>query len=369
VSARRRRTNEAWPQALWRLFGQSRRRYGGFLVHLGVTLMAVGVVGTRAYPVEAELVVTPDEPVTAAGYTFVYQGLVQEPVGDRTSTRASLLIYEGGAYLTTLEPRLDRYREFDQTVAVPALRAGLWEDLYVVLAGWEEGGTTATLKLFVNPLAGFLWVGGLALLVGGAVALWPSAPAERLSAVQARWRTAGLVVGGLLLVVAGVAMWGSGPGTRLVDSLGSGLPGRSARLRPGEPASDFALDLLHGSTFTLSDLRGRVVVVNFWATWCPSCEDELDDLQAVWVEYRPEEVVLVGIAVQQDATVVQEMASRLGLTYPLGLDPRGRIGLAYGITAVPETFVVDPEGQVAFVHVGPVSAGQLRQELDRLLTP
>jgi len=242
---------------------------------------------------------------------------------------------------------------------LPALRTGLREDLYVVLAGWGSGGETATFKVFVNPLASFLWLGSLVFLAGGAVALWPPARAVRLSAPEARRRkigaTVGLAVGILVLVAAGVAMWGGG------QSQSKGRP------LAGQVAPDFTLDLLDGSAITLSDLRGQVVVVNFWATWCPSCEDELPDLQTIWEEYRADGVVIVGIAYQEEATAVQEMVSRLGVTFPLGLETGDSISGAYGITAVPETFVVDQEGRVAYIHIGPVTAEGLRPELDSLL--
>ena len=93
----------------------------------------------------------------------------------------------------------------------------------------------------------------------------------------------------------------------------------------------------------------------------------MPDLQAAWEEYQAKGVVFVGIAFDEEASAVREMASRFGLTYPLGLDVGDRISTAYGITGVPETFIVDSEGRVAYVHIGPVNAEQLRKELDSLL--
>jgi cytochrome c biogenesis protein CcmG/thiol:disulfide interchange protein DsbE len=167
-----------------------------------------------------------------------------------------------------------------------------------------------------------------------------------------------IAAGLLVLVVAGVAMWQPGMGS---------LIGRAGRPLPGQPAPDFTLDLLDGSRLSLSDLRGQVVVLNFWTTWCPPCADELPDLEALWSEYQAQGVVFVGIAVQEEKAEVREMGSRFGLTYPLGLDPEERIATPYGITGVPETFMIDPQGQAAVVYVGPVDAAELRQDLDRLL--
>jgi len=364
AAARIRRGNEQPLQALWRLFGRSRRKYGGYLVHAGVILMALGIVGTRMYSFETEKVLSSGEPVAVGEYTLVFEELRQEPADDHLTTRASLSVYRDGTYLTTLQPQMDQYINSEQTVSVPALRTGLREDLYLVLAGWGRDGTTATLKVFVNPLAGFLWLGGLVFLVGGAVALWPAArtATRDVPAPKARRRTvetaAGLAAGLLVLIAAGVTMWGAGLGAT-TQPVGRPLP--------GQPAPNFTLDLLDGSTLTLLDPPGQVAVVNFWATWCPPCEDEMPDLQAAWEEYQAKGVVFVGIAFDEEASAVREIASRFELTYPLGLDVGDRISTAYGITGVPETFIVDSEGRVAYVHIGPVNAEQLRKELDSLL--
>jgi peroxiredoxin len=110
-----------------------------------------------------------------------------------------------------------------------------------------------------------------------------------------------------------------------------------------------------------------VVVVNFWATWCPPCEGELPDLQALWQAYQARGVVFVGVAMQEEAAEVREMASDAGVSFPLALDPENRIASSYGVTAVPETFVIDAEGRVAYFHIGAVGQEQLQQELDSLL--
>jgi len=344
------------------------RRYGGYLVHFGVILMALGVIGTRQYPFEMEVELSPGEPVDVGAYTLVYDELRQETEGDHLSTWAAISAYRDGDYLATLKPRMDRYPGFDQAFMVPALRTGLREDLYLVLFS-SSVDRLVNVKVIVNPLINFLWLGGLVFLAGGLFALWPSATrwpsAARAADVGVRrgrrWpvgTTVALAAGLLVLVVAGVAMWQPGMGS---------LIGRVGRPLLGQPAPDFTLDLLDGSRLSLADLRGQVVVLNFWTTWCPPCADELPDLEALWSEYQARGVVFVGIAVQEEKVEVREMGSQFGLTYPLGLDPEERIAAPYGITGVPETFVIDPQGQMAAVHVGSVDARELRQDLDRLL--
>jgi len=340
----------------------SGRRYGGYLVHVGVILMAVGVIGTRGYPFETEVELSPGEPVDVGAYTLVYDELRQEAAGDHLSTWAAISVYRDGDYLATLTPRMNRYPSFDQTFMVPALRTGLREDIYLVLFS-SSVDRLVNVKVILNPLINFLWLGGLVFLAGGLLALWPSPARAVPEGVLRRQRwpvgtTVALAAGLLVLVVATVAMWQPGIGS---------LIGRAGRPLPGQPAPDFTLDLLDGSNLRLVDLRAQVVVLNFWTTWCPSCADELPELEALWSEYQAQGVVFVGIAVQEEKAEVREMGSEFGLTYPLGLDPEGRIATPYGITAVPETFVIDPQGQTAAVHVGPVDAAELRQDLDRLL--
>ena len=358
VAGRSRRREESFLQALQHQVGRHRRRYGGYLVHIGLVLLVVGIIGTRLHAVETELVLAPGEEGRVGRYVLVFEDLRQEPAADHVRTEATLAAYRDGEYLTTLTPRIDAYSH--QTVGVPALRPSWREDLYVVLAAYSP--TAVTLKVFINPLAIFLWLGGLVLLAGGTVAVWPSAEAVRLPAPEARRRRARSTVAAVLvlavLVAAGVAMWGPGHGAS-AQSAGRPLP--------GQPAPDFTLTLLDGGTLSLADLRGQVAVLNFWTTGCPSCREELPGLQMVWETYRDRGVAFVGIAYQESASAVRSAVAEYGLTYPLGLDSDGRIASAYGVTGVPETFVIDPEGNVAFFHIGPVTAEELAGELDTLL--
>jgi DsbE subfamily thiol:disulfide oxidoreductase len=167
-----------------------------------------------------------------------------------------------------------------------------------------------------------------------------------------------LLLGSLMLIAAGIAMWGPGHG---VSAQQTGRP------LPGQPAPNFTLSLLDGSTLSLADLQEQVVVVNFWASWCPPCEREAPELQAVWNEYQGQGVAFVGIVYQDQEAAVRQFIARFGLTYPVGMDVGDRIATAYGITGVPETFIVGPEGRVAYVHIGPVTAETLAGELDALL--
>ena len=246
---------------------------------------------------------------------------------------------------------MNRYTGTEQTVTVPALHPALQEDLYLILSGWTSNGETATFKVVVNVLVNFLWLGGLIFLAGGALALWP-----RME--NRTWNIVALVVGLFLLIGAGWAMWGMSHGS---VNYGSGRP------LVGQQAPDFRLSLLDGKTTSLSSLRGKVAVVNFWATWCPSCVDEMPDLQTVWEAYSGQNVTFLGVAYQDSETTVRSALVQYGTTYLVGLDAGDRIAEQYGITGIPETFIVAPDGRVAYVHIGPITTDVLSAQLEALL--
>ncbi|MFL7790860.1 MAG: cytochrome c-type biogenesis CcmF C-terminal domain-containing protein, partial [Anaerolineae bacterium] len=298
------------PRALNHLGRANRRRSGGYLVHVGIVLMAVGVIGTHAYASEQEVTLSPGEPAQVGGYTLVYEDLRQESAEDHVNTLAAIAVYRGTDFLATLKPRLEYHPIGEQTMAVPALRVGLREDLYLVLFGWSDNGTIGV-KVFINPLVNFLWGGGLVFLAGGAVAWWPRASqaGEDARRRQTAWGRLGAAAGLAILIVICVVMWGSAWGA--VGAVGRPLP--------GQPAPEFTVHDLDGNSLALSDLRGRVVVVNFWTTWCPTCAGELLDFQELWQVYQAQDVVFVGIAMQEEEIEVRETASLAGVSFPLAL--------------------------------------------------
>lgn len=350
VMTRRKRTNEAPFNALWQLLRLQRRKYGGYLVHLGVILMALGIIGTRMYPFEMQTTLNAGQSTAVKGYTLIFEELKSAFIADYNATWANVSVYRGDTYLTTLQPQLNRYTG-EQTVTMPALLSGLHEDLYLILSGWTGDGTSATFKVIVNVLVNFLWLGGLIFLAGGGLALWP-----RME--HRTWNVVALIVGLALLFGAGWAMWGMPHGS--VD-YGDGRP------LVGQEAPDFRLSLLDGGTASLKDLRGQITVVNFWASWCPSCVEEMPALQDAWEMYEDKGVTFLGITYQDDASTVRSALTQYGTTYPVGLDTGDRIADRYGITGIPETFIVDADGRVAHVHVGPIAVEALVAQLEALL--
>ena len=138
-------------------------------------------------------------------------------------------------------------------------------------------------------------------------------------------------------------------------------------------APDFTLHLFEGYEFegqsevTLSELQGKVVVINFWAEWCVECKREADILEATWRAYRDMGVVFLGVDWVDVEPEARKYLTRYDITYPNGPDLGSRIGGAYKLTGVPETFFIDKSGRVDYFKLGPLAESELSAKLDELL--
>ncbi len=136
----------------------------------------------------------------------------------------------------------------------------------------------------------------------------------------------------------------------------------------GTRAPDFSLhELSTGRTVSMSSLRGQVVVLNFWASWCAECRTEHPALLAAWSRYRERGVVFAGIAFEDTAAGASEFMRQMGGDWPVMLDAGSKTALDYGVYGVPETFVVAPDGTIAAKRVGPVSYGWLTDRIEAAL--
>jgi cytochrome c biogenesis protein CcmG/thiol:disulfide interchange protein DsbE len=157
----------------------------------------------------------------------------------------------------------------------------------------------------------------------------------------------------------------------LIALLAIGLQPRTSALLQGKPAPDFELTAFNGEfdgqRFSLSDLRGKIVVLNMWASWCVECEKEAAVLEQAWQDYRGRDVWFIGVDYLDTDTAGLAYLNRYGVTYPNGPDIGSRIYQDYRSTGVPETFFVDRDGIVQHVQIGPIGQAQLYGLLDRLL--
>jgi cytochrome c biogenesis protein CcmG/thiol:disulfide interchange protein DsbE len=136
----------------------------------------------------------------------------------------------------------------------------------------------------------------------------------------------------------------------------------------GRPAPPFALTTFDGKPVSLDGQRGKVVVLNFWASWCyPACYEEAPVLEAGWRRYRELGVVVIGVAIQDKEAASLEFIRRFGLTLPNAPDPTGKVSIDYGVYGVPETFVIDRRGMIRRKHVGAVTEAVLRESVEPLL--
>jgi cytochrome c biogenesis protein CcmG/thiol:disulfide interchange protein DsbE len=135
----------------------------------------------------------------------------------------------------------------------------------------------------------------------------------------------------------------------------------------GKRAPDFTLTLFDGRSLGLQELRGKVVFLNFWASWCPPCRAEARTLEAAWQKYKDQDVVFVGIAIQDTEEDARAFLREFGITYPNGRDPTGKIAIDYGVWGIPETFIVDGQGRITYKHVGGIGWPTITAKLDEAL--
>jgi cytochrome c-type biogenesis protein CcmF len=171
---RQRMQGESLPLAFWRLFQRNRRRYGGYLVHMAMVIMAVGILGIEVFQTTTQRSLAVGESIELAGYSLRFDSLeLFRTEDERWVTQAKLSVFSDGEYLGELLPRYDVYPD-GQPMTVPAVRSTLADDIYVVLINWE--GITrveAPFKIYHNPLVIWLWIGSVIFIAGMLVTSWP----------------------------------------------------------------------------------------------------------------------------------------------------------------------------------------------------
>ncbi|MFQ5354958.1 MAG: TlpA family protein disulfide reductase [Mariprofundaceae bacterium] len=134
-----------------------------------------------------------------------------------------------------------------------------------------------------------------------------------------------------------------------------------------EAVPDFTVALFDGGKFHMSEQRGKVVVINFFASWCRSCGKETPVIEKIAREYAPQNVVLLAIAVDDTESKAKAFMKKIGLTIAAGLDRTGKIKDAFGLYGMPTTYFIAKDGMISYFHAGVVTEQLLKYEIDKLL--
>ena len=173
MRARHRAHGESWPTAFVRLARGNRRRYGGYVAHIGVLFVALGVAASSTFRSEREATLAPGETLSVAGQTVRLQSVWGREEPQRSVIGATLdVLGKDGAVVASIQPRMNFYRVSDQPVPTPDVRSGLRGDLYVNLMAFDPNGANATVKVIVEPLVPWIWFGGLVMMAGAFIGMF-----------------------------------------------------------------------------------------------------------------------------------------------------------------------------------------------------
>lgn len=173
IAARHHGLGESWLRAIAALFQRNRRRYGGYIIHLGITVIGIGVIGSTLFQQTTQQTLAVGESLDFGSYTMRYDGFTEAIADDgRQMEIADVSLIRGGQTLAHLRPRHDIYPDMPMTIA--GSYSTVEGDFYVLLVGWEQiSASTATFKIYINPLINLIWWGGIVLIAGTLIAAWP----------------------------------------------------------------------------------------------------------------------------------------------------------------------------------------------------
>jgi len=173
AAARVRGRGESWGRALLALYGRNQRRYGGYMVHLGIVVIGIGVIGSTLFQLETRRTLEAGQVTRIdAEYEMRYDGFQRGLAEDgRVINQAQVTVFRNGAQVAQLAPRIDDFPNMPMTIA--GAHSTLEKDFYVLLLGYDPNTQTASFKVYINPLVNLVWWGGLILILGTALAAWP----------------------------------------------------------------------------------------------------------------------------------------------------------------------------------------------------
>ena len=180
AAARHRRHGENYLTALFTLARRDRRRYGGYLIHISMAMLAIGIIGIEIFQTETQGTLSQGETLALNDYTIRYDSLsVFDAPDGRNVARAVVSVFKDGEQVTTLYPRRDFYYDSNQPMTIPGVRSTIEDDFYILMVDWQEiSNQSATFKIYHNPLVNWMWIGSWVFVLGTLVAAWPEKDRE-----------------------------------------------------------------------------------------------------------------------------------------------------------------------------------------------
>jgi cytochrome c-type biogenesis protein CcmF len=181
--------------ALTRLINKNRRRYGGYVVHVGIVMVFIGVAASSAFRIEEQRTMRTGESVDVGGFTLTYKGMRNTDTPHTASMLAEIEVTRGGRPIATMFPEKRFFKRQQQPTTEVALRSTWREDLYLVLGSYDDKSGLMTLQVFVNPLVMWIWLGGITMVLGTVIVMMPTAAEQRALAAALAVEERGLTAG------------------------------------------------------------------------------------------------------------------------------------------------------------------------------
>ena len=371
----------SFSDSLHRAWHLPRSAYGMTISHMGMAVVLLGVAGSLAWRAEYLEVMHPGESAIVAGYRIAFIGAQENVAGPNyTAERGTFIVTRNGRFVAELQPERRVYANPPEPKSTVAIHTNFISDIYVVLGDPGANGGHVV-HILHNPLIPWLFFGALMMVLGGIVSLTDrhhriGAPLRRLGArfrppaiavaaaspiaVEHRPKPARRFVYLLPLagfgVLAGFFIW------RLHLADQGITPNLIPSVMIDKPAPAFDLPPLLASEtgFKTADLKGKVTVVNFFASWCVPCREEHGYLPLVMQAGLP----LIGINYKDRPEDAKAWLAELGNPFKtIAVDAHGRTGIDFGVYGVPETYLIDKQGVIRKKWTGPLTPDVIRDEL------